>query len=102
MFTLLQLDTIPANIWEPYKSKGTLQQCLNQIFAKLYKRRSPAYAITARPAFQAIVLIPHSLELFLVPFVSHSSTFRAFIGDKGITPALLKITSTRPNLSNAK
>ncbi|MHC5732475.1 MAG: hypothetical protein ACYTXY_52140, partial [Nostoc sp.] len=28
MFTLLQLDTIPANIWEPYKSRDTLQQCL--------------------------------------------------------------------------
>lgn len=28
MFTLLQLDTIPTNIWEPYKSRDTLQQCL--------------------------------------------------------------------------
>jgi hypothetical protein len=28
MLTLLQLDTIPANIWEPYKSRDTLQQCL--------------------------------------------------------------------------
>ena len=32
------------------------------------KNKSFAYTITARPAFQAIALIPHSLELFLVPF----------------------------------
>ena len=37
--------------------------------------RSPAYAITARPAFQAIALIPHRLELFLVPF--HTAPLRA-------------------------
>jgi hypothetical protein len=33
--------------------------------------------------------------------LSHSSVFSAFMGDTGITPALLKMTSMRPNFSRA-
>jgi len=57
-----------------------------------------AASMIGRPA-----AMPFNTPLMLtLIMVSHSSTFRAFIGDKGMTPALLKMTSTRPNLSLAK